>query len=429
MFTLRNGVINNRIANNVAMTSLQKLCYKLGREMKPISFGDLSGDGSVVDILSVRNKDKIPLWYALVDYYSNDLGIDIDINDVTAIKSVVTDYLLRSSLCYVEVVKAEEESKKTYKDSKYKAVSAKFLTSKNALIVANIEGVTPIMCANKYEANFAIDYEDIELGEIPYLKLSVFNPQKKVIKCNKNLNVFTCRVVSIPLISEWLKGISEIMNNNLVEFTYYKDDDTERKIVTTLNYNMLLNYYSEDRVRDMIKNSVNGEDFGEPSYIPLQGNVERGWFRVPEVGSSIIDDCGTRAINFARITSVKIVDKVDTSFINVSLNNVIEVFTKKLDYLSTTNKNSIIAKIYHELWNSGYGEDLKYPIQAYKTTQEIVGAIRNFVSSKQYTGTPFKRSLHMFMVTNPDIFPDYIGQKIEPIKIGNNYGVADFTFD
>ena len=57
----------------------------------------------------------------------------------------------------------------------------------------------------------------------------------------------------------------------------------------------------------------------------------------------------------------------------------------------------------------------------------IADTLRGFMKSNQYTGTPFKRMLHKFMVSNVELFPNYIGEKVK-VEKKINYGVATMDF-
>lgn len=424
MFKLNQGVYKNKIAVNTAMKELTKLCYNQGTLLRPITFGDVDLDTeNALEIFSIRNKE-IPLWYALARFYCDELKYNLDLRDIGQVRAVLIDYLLRSNLCYIEIIADTQKSNES--NYKTRAVKDKYISSKNAIIVADFEGVTPSLCANRYEDNFDIDEEDIEVGEIPYIKYNF--KTGKIVKCNKDLVIESCRIVSIPLISEWLKGVCKVMENSLVEFTYLKDDDTERTLVSTLNRDILRRYYSDERVNSMLFASLAGEDMGDPTYLPFKGVVDRGWIKVPEVGSSIIDDSGTRSVNFARIKKLQIVDTVDTTFIKVSLNKVIEEFNKRLDIHYASGDVSAVTNIYNTLSRYGFSQDLRYPIQYYKTDIEVLQAIRSFIATKQYAGTPFRRMLHTYMVTNPDLFPNYIGQEVEDIKLNANFGIGVMDF-
>ena len=419
MFNLSAEIKDDRITNNEVMKGLMKLSYDYGTKLIPITFGE-NIDGCV-DLLSVNMKNGKPLWYEIMNFYCDLLDIDVDYKCIPFVKSVIFDYLLRTNLCYMEDRKVVENKSQSFKTS---AVGDKFLASKNAQIIGKLIGVSATNCQKLYEKNLDIDLDEMCIGEIPYLKLTR-DINKPLIKCNKNLDVTTCSIMSLQLMSYWFQGVCTVLKNNMVEFTYLKDDGFERKLVSTLDFTQMRKYYTDERVREVFELTINSINTDDCFNMPFKGKLERGWILLPEVGASIVEDNGTRAINFNRIKGAKIVTDVDTSFINVSLVNVAESFTKEFNNIVAQQDVKSIVKIYSELQKCGYREDFKYPVNYFTNVGDIATLIRSFISNKKFAGTQFKKDLHTFMVKNPDIFPNYIGEKVS-VKETKNYGI-DFT--
>lgn len=429
MFAIEDKILNNSISENKISTELLKLCKNLGKNLQPISF--CSEDGGTIDLVTIRLPNGKELWESILDFYELILERSIDRSNINVINGLVLDYFMRLGICYVEVIKDTY-----YKDSKYSAVSQKFLSTENEVLLSQLLYdcraedyklyVNDIF--NRYGSNLDIDFDDIGLGTMSYLKLQ-YTKERKIVKCNKKLDYTKIRFVCLPLVMEWLKGVSEVMENNLVRINYLKDDGTDRSIITTLNYDLLTKFYEPEYATDMIRNSTVSTTpniFGES---PFEGNLERGWVRIPEVGSSVIEDTGVRALNFARITKMEVanVEDVDTSYINVSLNNVLTIFENTVNQLVQKNEYNKIFRIYVGLQHLGFTSDLKKLPNSFNSIYEIAKELREFISSKRYAGTPFLRMVHTFMVSEPDLFNNYTGEKIKITK-HTNYGVDEMDF-
>lgn len=427
MFSLKGDILKGRVVNNAMYRGLIELCYNLGGNLRPITFGDLNyfqqkgiDISNISDIFSCTMENNNPLWYELASFYADQFEESLNLNDYTTVRAILFDYLLRSSLCSVEVDKVQVYG------SRITTVSGKFLSSKNATIVGCMQGVHPTICANTYEKQFDICEEQLRAGQIPYIKISP-EAEKKIVKANKLLNVLECRIAPLELIDAWLRGLVQALCTCLVEIKYLKDDGEIRTLVSTLNRDILRQYYTEDRSISMLNLAVQSTEFQCSHSLPFRGKADRCWIHMPEVGSSIIDDNGVRAVNFMRIFSLRQVNEVDTTFINISLSEVIEKFNRTLEmYIAKSNAQAITA-LYNALRVFGFSSDLKTPVQMFTSVTDIAKAIREFISTKQYVGTEFRKSLHLFMTLNRELFPDYIASNSNKIE-KRSFGVATMDF-
>lgn len=429
MFAIEDEILNNSISKNKISVELLKLCKELGKNLQPIGF--CTEDVGVIDLVTIKLPNGQELWESIIDFYEIVLECSVDRTNINTINGLVLDYFMRLGICYVEVIKDTY-----YKDSKYSVVSQKFLSTENEVLLSQLvydcraEDYRMYMSEifNKYGSNLEIDLNDMAQGTMRYLKVQ-YEKERKVIRCNKNLDYTKIRFVCLPLVMEWLKGVNEVMENNLVKINYMKDDGTDRSIITTVNYELLTKFYESEYATAMIRNSTvprTPSIFGET---PFDGNLERGWVRIPEVGSSTIDDTGVRALNFARITKLEVVnpEDVDTSYINVSLNNVITIFENIVNILVQQNEYQKVFRIYVGLQHLGFTNELKKLPNSFNSIYEIAKELREFVSSKKYAGTPFLRILHSYMVSEPALFNNYTGEKLQ-VKKRENYGVAEMDF-
>lgn len=428
IFSIEDELLNNSISKNIIAEDLLKECRELGRNLRPITFCEEEKGCVDIATLLLKNDDTKMLWEYIIDFYELVLDCTIDRNNINLINGLVLDYFLRLGICYIEVIKD------TYYGSRYRSVSQKYLSTKNEILLSRLlypennryerRYINEIF--NKYGQNLEISLEDMKSGSMRYLKLQYLK-ERKIVKCNKNLDYTKIRFVCLPLVVEWLKGVSEVLKTNYVRVQYLKDDGTDRSVVTTLNKDLLLKFYPEDFVEDMLDECICNTD--TLFDLGLESNYERGWVRVPEVGSSMVDDIGVRALNFARVRKLEIVNSedIDISYINVSLSNVVEYFEDTLNKLVQINNYDKVFRIYVGLQHRGFSSDLSKPYQSFNGIYEVAKELREFISTKRYAGTPFLRLLHTFMVGEPELFNNYTGEKLK-IKKQRNYGVSDMDF-
>ena len=138
----------------------------------------------------------------------------------------------------------------------------------------------------------------------------------------------------------FVEGAKTVMQDNIVEFSFMKDNGTVRVLPTTLSEDILRQYYDNN---NYIAIMLAGVDINtvQQGGMMLSSKMNRGYIKVPEVGASIYDGTGVRSLNLARLLSARIVDKVDKSFINVDLNSVVANFGECIDYLLKTNISEV----------------------------------------------------------------------------------------
>ena len=414
MYDLNKDNFEHRFTNNQIMNYLGNACYQYGKMLQSISISMTRPDS----ILGIDDGTGKTVLTGIYQYYT-EMGYVIDTNSKESMFAMVVDYFLRAGLCYVEV-----EGDSVNQNGKYSAVKQKFISTKNNLIVSDILGVSVLDVDSIYERNLDLDNYDLKNCTIPYLKISW--EDRKITKCNKNLNTQAIRLTSLPLLQYWLMGLAETMQTQLVKFTFLKDDNSERSIVTTLNPAIISQTYDMQVTNNMVNKCKQTGNVDGRIWTPFTGNILRGWIRVPEMGSSIVDDDGTRAINISRIVKLESVTDFDKTFINVSLDGVIPTMENKIDELHAKNMYSGMVNLYVALQKYGFRQ-LQKPVQSYQNVNGIADVLRGFMKSNQYTGTPFKRALHKFMVSNVELFPNYIGEKVK-VEKKINYGVATMDF-
>ena len=132
--------------------------------------------------------------------------------------------------------------------------------------------------------------------------------------------------------------------------------------------------------------------------------MNRGYFKVPEVGLSRYDVTGVRSVDVARLLNIRIVESVDRFFIDVDVDSVVESFQMSIER-KVGNHPEDLPLIYKDITG-------KEP-EPNMTTTDFISALFNDVAAKDAIGTTkYRESLHMYMITHPQYFPDYTGMRV-----------------
>lgn len=429
MLAIDDRLIDFSICDNGIAKELIKLCEKLGENLQPICFCD--EEEGKVDIATMVLPSGKALYEEVIDFYEVVLGRSLDRDNIYLVSGLVLDYFMRLGLVYIEEIKDSY-----YGEGKYSTISKKFLSTKNEVILTVLLNscreedyklyVNSVF--NRYGANLDIDIDSMSIGQMPYVRVE-YEKEHKAVRCNKMLD-FTCiRFTSLPLTLAWLRGMKRVMEKELVKITYKKDDGQDRLIYSTFNMDILKKFYSEDFAGKMLQGSEVYYSNGINIESPMSGKLERGYIQIPEVGCSTVDDRGFRAMNFARVCSVSKADEseIDTTFLNVSLGEVIEEFTRQINIIAQKGNFPALKKVYVDFQRQGYSDVLvKLPME-FENVNQVAKALREFVERKKYAGTVFQRDLHKYMVSNPDLFDNYTGEKLVLKKV-TNYGVDMMDF-
>lgn len=289
---------------------------------------------------------------------------------------LMIDYLLSSSLCYVEVF--EKGSSKV----------SKFFATRNRFIAANTAGI---------DVNETSGYTNYLMP----LEGDYRNRQLRILRLNRNKNGFkitqpryaldfenkTIRVVPLFFISAFLEGIGEVLKNNIIEFKYIKDNGVERELVSTLSSQILLDYYAPEIAERTLNN--------------VSIKLDRGYIQIPELGASKYDNTGVRALNLSRITSISFLDKVERTFIDVDFNAILPHFKVAIEEIEDLN---ILNIVYQSLIN-----EVPKTNNIYMLKSEIF----TYVDINYATGTTtFLKHLHSYMTAYKMIFKNYTGKPL-----------------
>lgn len=289
------------------------------------------------------------------------------------------DYLLASSVCYVEIIDNGKVDK--------------FLATKNRMLAGHL-------CEKSEEetrkyVNHLTSYSSVfESKQLSYLKINI-NKKGKSITQPRGYIDLTKKVKITPLffINIYLKRIMELLSQGFVKFTYIKDNLTEREFVSTLNEGKMSQYYSSEMVAKMKGNYAS--------------KLSRGYVKLPEMGISQYDVTGARSLNVSRLISVEVVDSFDTRFIDVDFSLILNAFVRGIQNCEDIN---MLVHIYTEFVGK---PPLEYDIAIIQS--ELV----SYIESQHIIGTTtLLRQLHLYMLNYPQVFKGYDGKSA-------NYGLSN----
>lgn len=409
MYSLDTEIKNFAVTNEFVKIT-NDVCYKLGTLLKPFSIyaqspkqidfatfkGILNQDQFITDEIANIRRNKFP-------------GADT--------KYLFIDYLLSASICYVEIPKF------ITKDDKPTHTYDKFLCTRNPAIIRQWTGVEIEDVWTKYASKLIVSPTDIAANEIPIIKLNTSGKGNTVTVPRKALKLD--KVICIPLymINSFCEGFKTRLSSELLQFTYLKDNDTERELVTTLNVDILKQVYSSEFISKIYANiDVAGNKQGD-MYLPTK--IGRGYIKVPEVGLPRYDETGVRSLNLIRLLEIKPVtlDEVDLSCVNVNLNTVQSSFVRGIEHLARADKEELLV-LYRKLT-----ED-QTEITNGINEAVLVEKIKQFIDQRIIIfSTTYLRTLHKFMIENPQWFTVTSDTITTEIKSSVNFGVAeDFVF-
>jgi hypothetical protein len=186
---------------------------------------------------------------------------------------------------------------------------------------------------------------------------------------------------------------------------------------------ILKQVYSSEFISKIYANiDVAGNKQGD-MYLPTK--IGRGYIKVPEVGLPRYDETGVRSLNLIRLLEIKPVtlDEVDLSCVNVNLNTVQGSFVRGIEHLARVDKEELLT-LYRKLT-----ED-QTEITNGINEAVLVEKIKQFIDQRIIIfSTTYLRTLHKFMIENPQWFTVTSDTITTEIKSSVNFGVAeDFVF-
>lgn len=289
--------------------------------------------------------------------------------------TLLVDYLLSVSLCYIEVFSGSKVDK--------------YYATRNLNIAKAICGDDGKL--GKYQSYLQMSSIDVKNKLIKAVKLTGKGNGYKItqprsgVRVDDNLRITPVCITQIV----WDK-LKKLLTDNMIEFSYIKDNKTIRTITSTLNKGKLMEIYKDEEHVNRIFSEV-GEQ------------LSRGFVRVPDLELSKYDETGVRALNITRIIDMKKVDKVDTSYVDVDFDAILNTFIGTCDKYGTDY--NMLGEIYKGVFK-------KEPVS--KDCNEVRSELQSWART-QYTlaTTTFLKQLHNFMLSMPLVFMGYNGKAQE----------------
>lgn len=296
-------------------------------------------------------------------------------------KMLFTDYMLRATICYVEVFRGDTVTK-FYATRNVELLAQLSLTVKPETdACGNVCGTgTAYLPVDKalastaakkaYETYLALSGEHIRSRKLSYLKLTppskksgtynVVMPRGALANLEANMQYRITPVFGMRMLA---RRIELLTQKNLVKLTYVKDNLQLREFYTTANYQLLLQYCNNDAdtARDIIKScSIVGE---------------RGYMRLPDVTLMGTGNC-IRAVDM-RLTQINIIDptKFTNTYAGVDLQKVPELLRWYIR--NSVNDRAKLERIYVDKELLDRSTQLKQLREAYAYYMQRAQATQN----------------------------------------------------
>lgn len=298
---------------------------------------------------------------------------------------LMVDYLLTSSLCYVEVFDGTSHVDK-------------FFATRNRFIAGMVTGKSEEETRD-YTTYLRTDATNYETRQLKALKIAASNSGFRISRPRSSIDFENCNVKVTPLflMASFYSGLEQALQDKILKIKYIKDNFVEREFITTLNIPTLNQMYDNDTVQRLISN--------------VQVMLYRGYVRLPELGLSKYDETGVRALNISRITSVEQIgyEEVDKSYVNVDFNRIMNTFRETIYAIKDFR---VLATLYEQLLGTIVPPEI---VKSQYAVAELRTAILTFADSQVAIGTTMAlRQFHNFMVSRENIFTTYHGGT--PIK-------------
>lgn len=392
------------VANPFVEKVLYKSSYVLGQQMRPFCLyaNDIQKQHGVIDMATFKGllNPDITLLDELASYRSDvfkNVGLYLDTTDEMQKKYLFYDYLMTIAICYVEIP--------TYrtKDGYAQKSFDKFFATRNPALMATWMGMESSAMQIKYSAQINLNQAMISDNEIRYVKLGRSTKGNKITVPKKNGNIEQMTCIPLFMLSGLVDGVKPYLNEHIVEFTFIKDNGTIRTLPATISESILMDYYHDTNTVASLLSGVD-LDREQQGAIVMSSHMNRGYFKVPEVGLSRYDVTGVRSVDVARLLNIRIVESVDRFFIDVDVDSVVESFQMSIER-KVGNHPEDLPLIYKDITG-------KEP-EPNMTTTDFISALFNDVAAKDAIGTTkYRESLHMYMITHPQYFPDYTGMRV-----------------
>ena len=416
MYELVSDIKSFAVANDFVKQT-NKACYELGKRLMPfcIFANDTQKAEGVLDFATFQsfNNPNTDLVTEIADYRSSlyrDCGICFNMSDPLQRKLLFYDYLMSVSVCYVEIPKY------VTKNGVASETYDKFLCTRNPAIMGTWMGLSQGEMQSKYSGKLQPNQLEFNSNEIRLVKLAYSSKGNTVSVPRKSFNIEKMVCIPLYMIYAFIEGFKPALTGGILQFRYLKDNGTIRELNSTLSESIMREYYSDDL---FIQTTLGGVDINtmKQGGMLLSSKVNRGYIKIPELGSSVYDGTGVRSLNFSRLLTIKPVTEVDRTFINVDLDSVLPAFSTGVD--SLIQKGEVI-----ECYKALVGEEPE--------TDNVIAVAESLKAFAEMRvtilSTSFKRTLHLFIVSHPEWFPYYTGKPVNQVVSSADMGISTMDF-
>lgn len=390
------GNVRSFSFENGFTTTLSKVAYKWGQTLTPFciyadeyqqgvldvtSFSGLEGKGLLVDEVFEARK-------AVFEQEG------IRITDAMK-KAVFLQYLLTVSVCYVEIEKWKTQlgvPTPTYDKGLY---------TRSPRLMAAWMGSTEGQMISKYSAKLRTTSFELGEGTLRAVRLNQSAKGNSITMPRSPLEVSKIKVIPLFMLYAFTQGFKGVLNEGLLEFTFLKDNHTERVMTSTLSSDVLYEVYKDNGFVAKMLSGVDIETVDQGGMM-LPSKIHRGYIKVPEVGIGRYDETGTRSLNLARIIKIRKVNLSDLQldYIDVDLEKVVDSFLNSAEYV-LKNMPERLQEVYRLVGDSE--KDIS-GLDGASLMNEISNCVESGVAMLT---TQYKRDLHMVAIQHPDLFPLY----------------------
>ena len=416
MYELVSDIKSFAVANDFVKQT-NKACYELGKRLMPfcIFANDVQKAEGVLDFATFQsfNSPNTELVTEIADYRSSlyrDCGIRFNMSDPLQRKLLFFDYLMSVSVCYVEIPKY------VTKNGVASETYDKFLCTRNPAIMGTWMGLSQGEMQSKYSGKLQPNQLEFNSNEIRLVKLAYSGKGNTVSVPRKSFNIEKMVCIPLYMIYAFIEGFKPALTGGILQFRYLKDNGTIRELNSTLSESVMREYYSDDL---FIQTTLGGVDINtmKQGGMLLSSKVNRGYIKIPELGSSVYDDTGVRSLNFSRLLTIKPVTEVDRTYINVDLDSVLPAFSSGVD--SLIQKGQVI-----DCYKALVGEEPETD-----NAIAVAESLKAFAEMRvTILSTSFKRTLHLFIVSHPEWFPYYTGKPVNQVVSSADMGIGTMDF-
>lgn len=368
---------------------MEDVAYKIGISLKPLTFYALDAQ---------KGKGVLELGYFNgLNGSGRTLEREVESEWDTGCpamnsRTAFLDYLLSTSVCYVELHRGHRIN------GKVEQTYSKNLVTRSPDLVQNWlgEGV-------QIPKRVKIEYlpQEYTNGQIRCVYLNDTKTKGHTIAVPRDpLYAQDVRCLPQYMLIAYAKGLSETLQNGVARVKYLKTNSTVRVQETTLSVSLLDKCYKGEPTSAAILSQVDLE-------------VRRGSIKLPEVGLSRTDPSMVRSVSLMRLLSLEpiTIEEVDTNYLDVDLQSVVKRAEVGLTRMLYERDREGYREFAILLMRGDVLEEVLRTIERNDLVQ-VCKLLTEFIEySKKKYSTLFIKSLHKVLLkSTASVFRGYTGE-------------------